>query len=396
MAPAPSPNACGLAAYRQLAGNLRVEGIPHGYWTSRKGNATRYMLWYERRKHAAPWIRGIMKRFGEDEQMYLTGAARWFETDSDTLKVLRTLLSPETEETAHWEEENIRKAEHLLRSAAENYQAGIKDLQVVADVDFSRFETKDADALQKIVMEGDYLDALMALDALMKLEPKDLDRRLADLFENVPTKHKELADGPFQRQLIFALAQVDTDVATEAIGQAIFFPGETDAPPVKYAISKWAAEIYWKRKGKSGKAVFVKALDSEVPHVVEHGLKYCGMTGDKSLLPRIREFDQPAAWHARVLLGDDSAWPLLFKGLAAPQWWKSYYALRDTGAKCEKHAFPFLEDENPQIVVYTAIVLSYVGTEASVAPLEKAIAANPENARLKKALADLKKRLEKE
>ena len=41
MAPAPSPNACGLAAYRQLAGNLNVTDIDHRYWTSRAGNANK-------------------------------------------------------------------------------------------------------------------------------------------------------------------------------------------------------------------------------------------------------------------------------------------------------------------------------------------------------------------
>lgn len=389
MAPAPSPNACGLAAYRQLAGNLRIDDIQHGYWTSRKGNAARFEMWAERRKHAAPWLRSIAKRHGTANAVRLDRAAAALERDAKLLAELSALLPRGGDEKAHWDESNMAKAEELLAKAETLHGLALAELDAVAG--FSPLATKDPAALQKIVVEGDYVDALAALDALVRLAPKDLDRRLADLFASCPDERKELADGPIHRQLIFALEKHDSDVATEAIGKAVSFPGLSDA--VKPAISKWAAEMYWARKGKEGNEVFVKALDSKVGHVVEHGLKYCGMTGDESLLPRIKEFDLPAAWIARVVLGDESAYPKLFEGLGGPAWRKSYFPLRELGAQVEKHAFPFLENENEQTAVYTAILLSRVGTKASVEPLKKTIERLPENGRLKQALADLEKRL---
>jgi len=394
MAPAPSPNACGLAAYRQLAGNLRVDGIDHGYWTSRKGNAERFEMWAERRKHAAPWLRSVAKRRGEEDAARLRRAADLYERESRVLGELSALLPKGGDEKAHWEESNVVRAEALLAKAEALHRRALPELEAVAGGAAAPIRTKDPDALQRRVREGDYLEALEALDALVRLAPEDLDRRLAKLFESCPDARKDLSDGPIHRQLLWALEDLDSEVATAAIGRAVFFPGESDA--VKPAISRWAAEIYWRRKGKEGREVFLKALDSDVPHVVAHGLKYCGKTGDPELLPRIREFDRPAAWHARVLLGDETAYPKLFEGLAAKEWWKCYTPLRELGARVEEHAFPFLEHANPQVVVYTAILLSRVGTAASKGPLERTIGRHPGIGRLKQALTDLEKRLEEE
>lgn len=392
MAPAPSPNAVGLAAYRQLAGNLRVTGIDHPYWTSRKGNSLRYALWAERRKHAGPYLREIAPRFPERERSLLLKAATEFEKEAGYLAKLAERFPVGSAESGHWGEDNEMQAMELLALAEMNFAEGVNWLAVVAQVDFSPFETKDADALEKLVTSDDILTSEAALAALAKLAPKDLDVRLARLMTSEPDVKKMGADGPIHRHLLFALAKLDSDIATDAIGEAVFFAGESDA--VKPAVSKWAAEIYWERRGAAGKNLWLKALDSEVPHVRAAGLKYLGMCGDKAVLPKLAKCEEPAAYQARIRLGDDTAWAPLVAGLGTPAWYASYSLLRELGPAVEPHVFPYLEDDNQAIVVYVSALLSRVGTEKSLPLLEKTVAANPDIPRIAQALADLKKRLE--
>ena len=394
MAPAPSPNACGLAAYRQFAGNLRVSDIDHRYWTTRKGNALRYALWHERRRHAAPYLREIAPHFGKADSAHLGRAADAFEKETALLKQLTDLLPVGGNEKAHWDEGNITRAEKLLLGALEHHEAGIAAIQAVVHVDFSPFATKDADALEKLVAAKQLLTSEAALAALVKLAPKDLDARLARLMATEADEKKERADGPIHRHLLFALAKLDSEIATEAIAEAILFPGQSD--DVSPAVSNWAAEIYWERKGKAGKDVFVRALVSDTPHVVDQGIKYLGMTGDKSVLPVLLKFEKPAAYYARIQLGDEAAWPLLIRGLSAPNWFESYGRLRELGSAVEPHVFPYLEDENPQVLTAVAALLSRVGTEKSLPLVAQTAARNPENARVAQALSDLKQRLGKD
>ena len=393
MAPAPSPNACGLAAYRQSAGNLRVSDIDHRYWTTRTGNALRYALWHERRRHAAPYLREIAPHFNQGDGAHLREAANAFEKETALLKQLTDLLPVGGEEKAHWEEGNIQKAERLLLDALGHHERGIAAIQAAVRVDFSPFATKDADALETLVTDKHLLTSEAALAALVKLSPKDLDVRLARLMAGEPDEKKEMADGPIHRHLLFALAAIDSDVATEAIGRAIFFAGKSDA--VVQAVSNWAAELYWARRGKAGNDVFVKALDSDTPHVVAQGIKYLGVSGDKTALPHLAKFKTAAAYQARIRLGDTAAWPLLIEGLSTPAWFESYSRLRELGPIVESHVFPYLEDENPAVVTYVAALLSRVGTEKSLPLVEKTVERNPENTRIRQALFDLKERLAK-
>jgi HEAT repeat protein len=249
----------------------------------------------------------------------------------------------------------------------------------------------DPDALQELVGDPDQLRAEAALAALVRLAPKDLDRRLAELFRTLPDARKEMGDGPIHRQLLFALSHLDTPVATEAIGRAVFFPGESDAVPP--AISRWAAEMYWERAGKQGREVWVEALDSETPHVLDQGLYHLGLIGDPEDVPRLGEFERPAAYEARIRLGDDSAYPDLVAGLSTPDRYDSYSRLRALGPRVEPHVLPFLEGDDPVLTHFVGILLSRVGTEKSVEPLSRAVERYPAAARLRQALEDLKKRL---
>jgi len=391
MAPAPSPNACGLAAYRQFAGNLRVTHIDHRYWTSRAGNSLRYALWHERRRHAAPYLREVASHFGEADGAHLRNAANAFERETALLKQLTDLLPEGVDENSHWDAANIKQAEKLLADALVEHEAGIAAIQAAVRVDFSAFRTKDAQALENLVAGKHLLTSEAALAALVKLAPNDLDVRLARLMASEPDEKKQMADGPIHRHLLFALAAIDSDVATEAIGKAILFPGKSDA--VAPAVSNWAAEIYWKRKGKEGRAVFVKALDSGTPHVVDQGIKYVGLCGDKSVLPRLAKFETPAAYQARIRLGDATAWTPLIEGLSTAQWFASYSRLRELGPAVEPHVFPYLKHRNPAVVTYVAALLSRVGTAKSLPLIEKTVSRNPGNARIRQALSDLKKRL---
>jgi len=391
MAPAPSPNAIGLAAYRQLAGNLHVTDIDHFYWTTRKGNALRYSMWAERRRHAAPYLRAIAGNHGTEARAYLENAAEEFAMDAQFLAELTRLLPVGIDDQAHWDKTNIEKAEELLGKASVHHRSGMAALQKVAQVDFAPIEKGTADELVAAVAGNDHLTAEAALAALVKLNPDDLDVRLAALFVSEPDIRKDRADGPIHRQIIWALAKCDSDVATEAIGQAIFFPGKSDA--VAPAISGWAAELYWERKGKDGRAVFVKALDSETPHVVDAGLKYLGLCEDKSVLPLLEKFEKPAAYEARIRLGDESAYPLLIAGLGTPAWFDSYSRLRAMGSQVEEHVFPFTTNANPQLAFYATVLLSRIGTEKSLPYLKASIERQPGNARLEQALADLKRRI---
>jgi len=395
MAPAPSPNACGLAAYRQLAGNLRIDDIDHRYWTTRKGNALRYALWAERRRHAAPYLKEIAPHFPEKDRAHLLTAARSFEHEAATLAKLVEMFPVGGDESAHWQEKNIRRAEAMLAAAETHHEAGMKALQAAVRVDFSPFATKDADKLEALVRDRNLLVSEAALAALVKLAPPDLDLRLARLMAEEPDEKKELADGPIHRQLLFALAKLDSAVATEAIGRAVFFAGKSDGQFVRNAVSNWAAEIYWKRTQKRSRDLFAKALDSDVPHVVDNGIKYLGRSGDESLLPKLAKFATPAAYQTRIRLGDETAWPLLIAGLATPEWFASYSLLRELGATVEPHVFPYLESENPAMVTCVAALLSRVGTEKSLPLVTKAVADHPDIPRIKQALDDLRSRLEK-
>jgi hypothetical protein len=387
MAPAPSPNAVGLAAYRQLAGNLRVDDIPHGYWTSRKGNSSRFSLWAAQRRHAAPYLREIAKHHGQKAQTYLEIAAREFAVESEYLDQLTALLPVGVDEQSHWEEANMAKAEDLLGKASVHHMSGMAALEKVAKVDRSWLLTRSADNLQQAIAGDDLWRAEEALAALVNLSPPDLDQRLAALFLSEPDVRKRHADGPIHRQILWALAKLDSDVATDAIRDAIFFPGKSDAVP--RAVSNWAGELYWERRGKLGVETYLRATKSEIPHVVDTGLKYIGRCGDKSVLPKLMGFEKPAAYEARILLGDDRAWPLLIQGLGTPEWFDSYSRLRAMGAKAEEWVIPFATSKNPQLARNSTLLLSRIGTEKSLPVIRAAIARNPDDARLKQALSDL-------
>jgi len=374
-----------------LAGNLRVTGIDHPYWTSRAGNAVRFALWHERRRHAAPYLRAIAGAFGETAAASLREAAGEFEKETALLGELTALLPPGGDEKAHWEEKNIARAEELLAGAGAHYAAGVDALQRVADVDFAAFATRDADALRKLVADRNQLVSEEALAALVALAPDDLDARLAALFDSEPDERKEMGDGPIHRQILFALAGIDSEAATDAIGRAVFFEGRCDAVPT--AVSRWAAQLYWTRKGAAGRALFLRALDSKTPHVVDQGLEYLGRCGDPADLARLKGFPRPAAYAARILLGDDAAYADLVAGLRTDGWYDAYSRLRALGPRIEPHVLPYLESDDPRVVHYVAILLSRVGTEKSLEPLERAVAKYPSAQRLRQALEDLRGRL---
>lgn len=376
-----------------MAGNLRIDDIDHPYWTSRAGNALRFALWHERRRHAAPYLRMIAPHFDEADAKRLRAAADSFEKETAALAELTALLPIGGDERAHWEEENIAAAEKLLGEARVRDEAGMAALEEVVRVDFGVFANADADALQKLVADDDLLVSEAALSGLVRLAPEDLGQRLAALFASEPDARKKRADGPIHRQILWALSHVEGAAATEAIGKAVFFPGESDAVPE--AISGWAAELLWDRKGKESRERFLSALDSEIPHVVNLGLKYVGRCGNPEDLARLKELDLPAAYAARIRLGDETAYPALFAVLATPAWWEAYSSLRDLGPRVEPHAIPMLNSPDPRVVHYVGILLSRVGTKKSVAPLEKACAKYPGAGRLRQALEDLKKRIGK-
>ena len=96
------------------------------------------------------------------------------------------------------------------------------------------------------------------------------------------------------------------------------------------------------------------------------------------------------------MLGDEAAWPLLIRGLSAPNWFESYSRLRELGSAVEPHVFPYLEDKNPKVLTAVAALLSRVGTEKSLPLVAQTAARIPDNARVAQALSDLKKRLGKD
>ena len=57
----------------------------------------------------------------------------------------------------------------------------------------------------------------------------------ARLMASEPDVKKKGADGPIHRHLLFALAKLPTETATEGIGEAVFFAGESDAVRPRYS-----------------------------------------------------------------------------------------------------------------------------------------------------------------
>ena len=368
-----------------------MTGVDHPYWTSRKGNATRFALWHERRSHAAPYLEAIADSHGEPAASLLRKAAEAFAAETAVLGKLTDLLPVGVDEKAHWDESNIRQAEALLKTALDRHGGGMELLAAAVGFDLKAYETTDADALQKLVADRNVLVADLALARLVALGPDDLDRRLAALWESEADARKEMADGPIHRQLLFALARLDSEIATEAIGRAILFQGGSDDVPI--AITRWAARIYWDRKGKAGVQAYLDALESDAPHVQDQGLTYLGRTGDASLLPRMQGIERPAAYHARILLGDDTAYPALIEVLRTRDWYAAYSLLRESGERSEDPALEYLGDDDQQFVTYVAALLSRIGTAKSIPALEKTVAKHPDNERIRQALGDLRERL---
>ena len=391
MAPRPSPNACGLAAYGQFARNLSVTGIDHPYWTSRKGNSYRIATWYKRRSNAGQYLLDIAPRHEGAVKEAMISAAAEFEAECQELSVVLALIPPGCDERVHWLEGNDTKMAERLLAAGERHRKGVEALEKALGAGAAA--AKDADTAEKLVVDGNGILAEQALAELVRLAPKDLDVRLARLWAAVPDAKKEMADGPIHRQILYALDKVNTDVATEAIGKAIFFEGKGD--DVNWAITRWAAEMYWARKGKDGRALWEKAIASPLPHVREYASPYVGRIGDEALLPLVKDLPFSGAYFSRILLGDETGWAPLIGELGGqkPTW--AYLLLVELGAQAEPRLLPMLDDANPNISIGCAVVLSRVGTEASLAPLEKCAKAHAETPRLKRALDDLKKRLGK-
>lgn len=370
-----------------------MKGIDHPYWTSRKGNAVRFAMWHRRRSHAAPFLREIAKRHGEG----LTAAAAEFEKETALLAELLTFLGPQADEAAHWVPANVARAAKLVEAAGRHHEAGMAAIRkAIASPLLDSLDAlakMDADALQKEVAGPNALVAEAALARLVALAPKDLDARLAALWTSLPEARKDLADGPIHRQILFALSHLDTPAATEAIGRAVFFAGKGDDVP--HAVARWAAEMYWKRRGAEGRDVWLKAMDSEVPHVADLGVRYVGKTGDKSLLPKLKGRKGASASFARALLGDEAGWEELFAALAEPEWVPAAKLLIEAGAPAEPRVIARLKDPNPQVLTACAIVLSRMGSAAALEPLKATVDAHPEIPRIKQAYDDLQKRLAK-
>lgn len=321
----------------------------------------------------------------------MLAAAAEFESECAEMKLVLDRIPPGCDESVHWDAANEKAMAERLLVAGARHLKGVMALEKA--LGGGATTAKDADEAEKLVVSGNGIVAEQALAELVRLAPKDLDARLARLWDAVPDAKKEMADGPIHRQILYALDKVNTDVATEAIGKAVFFEGKGD--DVHWAITRWAAEMYWARKGKDGRALWEKAIASPLPHVREYASPYVGRIGDKALLPLVKDLPFSGAYFSRILLGDETGWAPLIGELGGqkPTW--AYLLLVELGAAGEPRLLPMLDDPNPNIAVGCAVVLSRVGTEACLAPLEKCAKAHPELPRLQRALADLKKRLGK-
>jgi len=351
----------------------------------------RIAMWLKRRSFAAPYLREIASHHDDAVKRGLLAAADHFEAECPNLEAISNVIPVSAPESVHWDEGNIAKVAKLLAAAEGEHRRGVEALE--SGLGAFNVGAKDADGLEKRVVEGNGPVAEAALAALVALAPKDLDVRLARLWDAAPDAKKELADGPIHRQILFALDGLKTDAATEAIGRAVFFEGKGD--DISPAVSRWAAEMYWARKGKAGRAVWEKAIDSQVEHVRVVASKYIGRLGDTALLPKVKEIANANAYYARVLLGDEGGWDLLAKELGGERPTQAYLLLVELGAPAEAHVLSLLDDANAKVVVAAAVTLSRVGTETSLEPLSKCAKAHPEVARLAKAVEDLKKRLGK-
>lgn len=321
----------------------------------------------------------------------MLAAAAAFDADFAELKAVLDRIPPGCDESVHWDPANEKAMGEHLTSAGVRHQKGVEALEKALGAGMAA--AKDADEAEKLVVGGNGIVAEQALAELVRLAPKDLDARLARLWDAVPDAKKEMADGPIHRQILYALDKVNTDVATEAIGKAVFFEGKGD--DVNWAITRWAAEMYWSRKGKDGRALWEEAIASPLPHVREYASPYVGRIGDKDLLPLMKDLPFSGAYFSRILLGDETGWTPLIAELGGqkPTW--AYLLLVELGADGEPRLLAMLDDPNLNIAVGCAVVLSRVGTEASLAPLETCAKAHPELPRLQRAVSDLKKRLAK-
>lgn len=374
-----------------MARNLTVSGIDHPYWNSRKGNSVRFAIWAKRRSFAATYLREIASHHDEAVKTRLLAAADAFEREVPQLDAIVQVLPVSAPEEVHCDKGNIIEVRTRLAAAEAEHTKGVEALELA----LGAFDVgaKDADGLERRVIEGNGTVAESALAALMKLAPADLDARLARLWTACPDAKKEGADGPIHRQILFALDTLKTDLATEAIGRAVFFEGKGD--DVSPAVSRWAAEMYWARRGKAGRAVWEKAIDSTVEHVRVIAAKYVGRLGDAALLPKVAAIANANAYYARILLGDEGGWDALAKELGGERPTQAYLLLVELGAPSEAHVLPLLGDANPAVMAGAAVTLSRVGTEASLDALSKCAKAHPEVPRLGKALDDLKRRLAK-
>ncbi len=368
-------------------------GIDHPYWTSRKGNAVRFAMWHRRRAQAGPFLREIASRHPDG----LLTAAGELERETVALAQVVAILGPDAPEAAHWEGANVERVAALLGEAERCHAAGITAIKAAIKSPLldklAALGTMDPDALAREVQGPHGIVAEAALARLVALAPQDLDARLAALWDQAPAVRKELADGPIHRQILFALSHLDTPVATEAIGKAVSFSGAGDDVP--HAVARWAAQLYWTRRGAAGVAVWLAALDSNVPHVAELGIKYVGKTGDRALLPRLAGRTGPAAAYARAMLGDEAGWTELFGALGGPDWVASAKLLIEVGAPAQPRLIAALEHAEGQPLVACAIVLSRMGDAAALAPLEAAAAKHPAIPRLAVAVTDLRRRVGK-
>lgn len=273
-------------------------------------------------------------------------------------------------EETYWERDRVARVQARLLEAANLHREAIRLLGAPPTL------PADADALEKLVGHEDTLVAEAALVRLAALRPSDLDRRLARLLDTLPDVAKAGADGPIHRQILWALDKLPSDVATDAIGRAIFFEGKSDAMPG--AVSTWAAQMFWRRRGKAGRGVLLQAFDARRESVLE----FLGHLEDASLVERLKGFDHPGAYASRCRLGDDSAFAPLIEKFA------NRYAGRrllcELGPRAEKFLLPYLD--HPKLAAPVAEVLVRVGGESSIAALEK----RPQFA---EALRKLRKRL---
>jgi HEAT repeat protein len=421
--PPPSRNATGLAAYGQLARNLADNepwSVPGYRYRPSHDNPVRIAMWKKRRWSAVQYVYGLSKSQPGKHRSDLARAYPFLLLEHQKfLEPLSALYPVGQDPAAARDPDRIAKAQKLLREAQSAHRAAMKALYraAVADLDLpealreileapaepSPERTKaylegighelagirvlcalrlgdgpaDPAVVTALVLHVDdphLLVAEAALASLVRLSPPELSETLAGLMGSCPREtRKELADGPIQRQILFALAGQEDEAATTAIAEAILDDGALDDVPP--AISRWAATLLRERLGEKAKPALLRAFESDVPHVREHALFHLVDLGAKEVLPALKERTDPASLTARVRLGDETALATLFAHLEDPD-----RSVRSAAVNGLMSLGPTIEPKvleriaaggSVRLLANCGYVLSAVGTEKSIPVLEE-------------------------